>query len=57
MQVNMRKNDLGLQPLPGGNQDCWLLEYPWQLEKNKNWSVLLTPSFDKERMTAVYQRR
>jgi len=20
------------------NQDCWLLEYPWQLEKNKDWS-------------------
>jgi hypothetical protein len=19
-------------------QDCWLLEYPWQLEKNKDWS-------------------
>jgi hypothetical protein len=22
----------------GVNQDCWLLEYPWQLEKNKDWS-------------------
>jgi hypothetical protein len=21
------------------NQDGWLLAYPWQLEKNKNWSV------------------
>jgi len=22
----------------GVNQDCWVLEYPWQLEKNKDWS-------------------
>ena len=23
---------------PGVNQNCWLLDYPWQLEKNKDWS-------------------
>jgi hypothetical protein len=22
----------------GVNQDCWVLEYPWQLAKNKDWS-------------------
>ena len=29
---------LALMGCIGVNQDGWLLEYPWPLEKNKNWS-------------------
>jgi hypothetical protein len=37
-QVTRIKLHLDFCLLPGVNQDCWLLEYPWQLEKNKDWS-------------------
>jgi hypothetical protein len=48
----------------GVNQDCWLLENPWQFVLCRHVNVrsapilqvLLATSLDKSRRTAVYQR-
>jgi hypothetical protein len=55
---------LSLTAMGGMNHDCWLLEYPWQFvlcryvrcRNTPVLQVLLTASFDKEGMTAVYQQ-